>query len=467
MADAEVTGEVLNFDDLVNIFSYVCPRHLANASRVCQKTWKRYYIARRKVDTGAATGRPGLDYVCKSLRGHRGSVTDVIFITTNDIYDERIIEKSAHPLVASCGQDKNVGIWNTREGKSLWRKSDGHDTSVSCLELIKPNALFASGDDMGVVNLWDVTTGEHTKLQEEHSSIAQIVCESNRNGLFVASRSGEVKIWDVRDTTKSQLTIQSPLLGLKLMKVKGNQTLVLAGTDSVFNTSPGIKVYDIRNLIPEGFAARQQDFQPPNSSLNHPSSSTPSCLCWIPNRPNQLAAGYNNGSIMIWDVNSGQEVYSFRPHVGSVTAVAAVGCKVISAGTECSLSVWDLDKKKSLGSFVDHNSQITDIYADAFKVMSCSRDFSIRVYSWVEVKDIDGINYRHEQFTTVSARHAAIKADKKLTFVPLVFILCRIWGTVRFLISVTNYNMNIKGEHGLEWLVYLQITNKTEFLDHG
>lgn len=366
-----------------------------------EKTWKKYYIARYKVDIGSVTGRPGLDYVCKSLRGHKGLVSDVIFVTTNDIYDKGIIEKSAHPIVASCGHDKSVGLWNAREGKSLWRKSDGHESAVSSLALIRPNDLFVSGDHVGVANLWDVTTGQHTKLEEEHTSIAKIVCGSD-DKLFIASHSGEVKIWDVRDASKSQQTIQSPLLGLKMMMVK-NQTVVLAGWDSVFNSTPGIQVFDTRNLPSAGFQARQQDFQQPNGSLNHPRNSAATCLCWVPGRPSQLAAGYSDGSITIWDMKNLSEAYSFKPHVGSVTAISAVGSKVISAGTECSLSLWDLDAKKSLGSFVDHNLMITDIYADAYKVMTCSRDFSIRVYSWVNKKGDCGDSVR-----TIDSRYTLL-----------------------------------------------------------
>lgn len=359
-----------------------------------EKTWKKYYLARNKVETGSVTGRPGLDYVCKSLRGHRGLVSDVIFITTNDIYDESIVAKSAYSVIASCGQDKTVGLWNAREGKSLWRKSEGHESAVSCLALIKPSELFVSGDQTGIANLWDVTTGQCNKLPEEHNGSIAKMSTGNADQLFIASRSGVVKLWDVKDTSESQLTIQSPLLGLSMMLVK-NETVILAGSDNVFNSTPGIKVYDIRNLAPEGFRARPHDFQQPNGSLNHQRNSTVTCLCWIPGKPHHIAAGYKDGSITIWDVKNLSESYSCKPHVGSVTAISAVGTKVISAGTECSLSVWDLDAKKSLGSFIDHNSMITDLYADAYKVMSCSRDFSIRVYSWVNKNGVRGLSSKY------------------------------------------------------------------------
>lgn len=278
----------------------------------------------------------------------------------------------------------------------MWRKSEGHQSAVSCLACIKPEEQFVSGDQAGIANLWDVGTGQFTTLPEEHSgSIAKMVWSGYDDQLLIASRSGEVRIWDVKDTSKSQQSIQSPLLGMSMMLAK-NETIILAGSDSVFSSTPGIKVYDIRNLTPEGFRARAQDFQQPNGSLNHPRNSTTTCLCWIPGKPHHLAAGYSDGSITVWDVKNLSEHYSYKPHVGSVTAISAVGkSKVISAGTECSLSLWDLDTKKSLGAFVDHNSMITDIYADAFKMMSCSRDFSIRVYSWSSKNGNDALDSKY------------------------------------------------------------------------
>ena len=62
-------------------------------------------MARNKIETGVATGRPGQDYVCKTLRGHKGQITDAVFVTSNDVYNEDIIEKNVYPIVASCSRN--------------------------------------------------------------------------------------------------------------------------------------------------------------------------------------------------------------------------------------------------------------------------------------------------------------------------------------------------------------------------
>lgn len=59
-------------------------------------------MARNKIETGVATGRPGQDYVCKTLRGHKGQITDAVFVTSNDVYNEEIIERMSIRLLQAA-----------------------------------------------------------------------------------------------------------------------------------------------------------------------------------------------------------------------------------------------------------------------------------------------------------------------------------------------------------------------------
>jgi len=47
------------------------------------------------------------------------------------------------------------------------------------------------------------------------------------------------------------------------------------------------------------------------------------------------------------------------------------------------------------------------------------------------------------------------EANRKLTFVPLVFIVCRIWGTARFMIG--NFGHGIVNESYVTWINPLQV----------
>ncbi|EDO41175.1 predicted protein, partial [Nematostella vectensis] len=56
-----------------------------------------------------------------------------------------------------------------------------------------------------------------------------------------------------------------------------------------------------------------------------------------------------------------------------------------------------------------------------------------------------------EHFTPESYLEAAMRADRKLTFVPVIFLLLRIWGTTRFLLYAFGDTT-----HNETWMVYLQ-----------
>ncbi|XP_078375149.1 uncharacterized protein LOC144658580 [Oculina patagonica] len=409
MMAEEVKGNLFSFDELVSIFGYLSPENLSKCAQVCrdwheasqvgslwkrhcfqrwnfchlgrlkpgERTWQKYFIARNKIETGVATGRPGQDYVCKTLRGHKNQVTDMVFVTTNDIYNEEIIEKNAYPIVASSSQDKTVCLWNVREGKSLWRKQCS-ESSVACVTMVSHDTLMASGDVEGNIKLWDVNTGQDTALQGSHQAvITSMLCGKNIIGqdtgnplLIVGFRDGYVKMWDNRITTSSQYELTGPF-GLNYLKLRNDHLLATA---SKFEST--IKIFDIRHLTPECWK------RPELHTLQHPSDAIVMCLCWVPGKQNRLIAGFNNGDIILWNVDSGQQIHCFQGHRGEVSCVSVLGSTLVSAGHDHTVRLWDLNSLKALQTHTDHVGPVTGLHVDAYRVMSCSRDYSIRTYCW-------------------------------------------------------------------------------------
>jgi len=64
--------------------------------------------------------------------------------------------------------------------------------------------------------------------------------------------------------------------------------------------------------------------------------------------------------------------------------------------------------------------------------------------------------YRHQnQFPSQISKEAALKMERKLTLVPVIFILVRIWGTTRFILYVSSPG---RGMHKWEEvLLHLQV----------
>ena len=61
------------------------------------------------------------------------------------------------------------------------------------------------------------------------------------------------------------------------------------------------------------------------------------------------------------------------------------------------------------------------------------------------------VKNRYRQFISHESLEVARRAEKKMTFIPIVFILLRMWGTIRFFLHLYD-----KG-HDSVVLVYLQV----------
>ena len=367
-----------------------------------ERTWQKYFIARSKIETGVATGRPGKDYVCKTLRGHKNQVTDMVFVTTNNIYNEEIIEKNAFPIVASCSQDKTVCLWNVREGKSLWKKQCSEST-VACLTMVSHDTLMASGDVEGFIKLWDVNTGQDTTLQGSRQAvITSMLCGKDIIGqdtgnplLIVGFRDGYIKMWDTRITTSPQYELMCPF-GLNYLKLRNDHLLATAS-----NFENAIKIFDIRYLAPDCWK------RPELRTLQHPSDNIiATCLSWVPGKQNQIIAGYNNGHIVLWNVDSGQQIHCFEGHFGEVSCVSVLGSTVVSAGHDHTVRLWDLNSLKALQTHTDHVGPVTGLHVDAYRVMSCSRDYSIRTYCWS--KAVGSSSNQPENATALDSKYTLL-----------------------------------------------------------
>ena len=335
-------------------------------------------MARNKIETGVATGRPGQDYVCKTLRGHKGQITDAIFVTSNDVYNEEIIEKNVYPIVASCSQDKSVCVWNVREGRSLWKKQS-HESSVACLTVFSNNTLMASGDVGGNIKLWDINTEQASPLQGSHSAVVtSMVCGKDvigqeRGGdqlLFVGFRDGYVKMWDPRQTLSPQYELTCSF-GLNCVKLQSDHLMAVAS-----KSESTIKIFDIRHLAPDCWKSPEMQI------LQHPSDSVVTCFSWVHGKQNQIIAGFNNGDVILWNTDTRQQIHCFQGHIGEVSCINTRGSTLVTAGHDHTVRLWDLNSLEALQTHTSHEGPITGLYIDSYRVISCSRDYSIRTYCW-------------------------------------------------------------------------------------
>lgn len=71
-------------------------------------------------------------------------------------------------LLYTASTDRSLLAVDAASGKARARKSDAHDDAINRLATLSETGL-ASGDDEGVVKLWDSRQGDEVAALEAHS----------------------------------------------------------------------------------------------------------------------------------------------------------------------------------------------------------------------------------------------------------------------------------------------------------
>jgi ribosome assembly protein RRB1 len=147
---------------------------------------------------GSGSGDGGWTVSSDRFRGHKGSVEDLQWSPN---------EKN---VFASCGVDKSIRFWDTREYRKPALSIKGaHESDVNVISWNRNEAhLVVSGGDDGVIKVWDLRALD----QKDDNSGAAAAAEFNHHKepitsvewhprdasmLAASSEDGSVSIWDL------------------------------------------------------------------------------------------------------------------------------------------------------------------------------------------------------------------------------------------------------------------------------
>src|SRR4051812_4334383 len=80
-------------------------------------------------------------------------------------------------------------LWPAWSHAEEWKRLQGHKAKIWCIALSADNALLASGDDEGLIRLWDVASAKQIAvLKDGFSRVHDIIFLKDGKTLLTSSR---------------------------------------------------------------------------------------------------------------------------------------------------------------------------------------------------------------------------------------------------------------------------------------
>ena len=98
----------------------------------------------------------------------------------------------------------------------------------------------------------------------------------------------------------------------------------------------------------------------------------------------RAVSGGDDGTVRVWDLDTGEPLHTLAGHDGQVGAVAvsADGRRAVSGGDDGTVRVWDLDTGQPLHALAGHDGPVraVAVSADGRRAVSGGDDGTVRVW---------------------------------------------------------------------------------------
>ncbi|KAM9312824.1 WD repeat-containing protein 55 [Gastrophryne carolinensis] len=231
----------------------------------------------------------------------------------------------------TISKDKSIHILNVEEGKLVKRITKAHDSSLNSLLLIDEN-LFATGDDAGMLKVWDLRRGTAFMEMKNHEDfISDMAIDQNKKMLLTASGDGTMGVFNIKRRRFELLSEyqNGDLTSVSIMK-RGRKVACGSseGTIYLFNWN--------------GFGATSDRFAVKAESID----------CMVPINDNIVCTGSMDGIVRAINILPNRVIGTVGQHPGEPIEQLAKshdGKLLASCAHDQKIKFWDVS---SIGSIV-------------------------------------------------------------------------------------------------------------------
>jgi WD40 repeat protein len=236
-------------------------------------------------------------------------------------------------LLATGGSDRTVRLWDLAERRQH-AALRGHTSWVNAVRFSADGRRLVSAGADSTARLWDVRNGTQTGVLNHAAAVDDVAFTPDGRGVVTAGWEAAISLWDASSLRLLRRMEGHTSLVVSIAIDRVRRTLASAGIDGT------IRLWDLESgqerskiRAVSGFHVRSVSFAPDGR---------------------QLATVSDNGTVRFWDVEAGetsQEAKTLRGHSGRVTCLAFSPdeSRLITGSWDGTARIWRIATGEELG----------------------------------------------------------------------------------------------------------------------
>lgn len=293
--------------------------------------------------------------------------------------------KKLQAIPSTTDDERTIRLISTETGKVIRRLDVSPDTIVTPLCFSPDGQILASGDLVGKIKLWDVSSGSLLRTLAAHSDPVNSLALSP-DGKTLASGTGDgttavVNLWDVSSST-GRRTLAGDVGGFKSVVFSADGKMIVGGntndTIEVWDAATGAERLKLKNeSAPAALSADGRTMATGSGNLWDIQSGAKlrslkdknfNMLAFSPDGK-VLASGSANKLVKLWDTATGAELHALQGHRFTILALAfSPDGKLLASGSygggNGEIKLWDTASGKELLDLTPRSAGL--VYSLAF-----------------------------------------------------------------------------------------------------
>jgi WD40 repeat protein len=297
------------------------------------------------------------------LKGHTGPITLVAYSPDGN-------------AIATAGADRQVRIWDSGTGDGRTPQlSNGRQVTAMAYSPRRASAMMVTVDEGATVRIWDLTNGRYQQPEPGHEdSISAIAFKLDGSAFATASDDRTILIRDAA-TGRPVKRLRGHRGPVSSVAYRADGTIVSGGRDGT------VRVWKTGSEQPQDADAGTDQ---PEEVFAGFFGEVRSVACSLAADSAAIAAASGDGTILVWDVGTREQLARLESHGGPVYSMAydPTGSVIAAACSDGTVKMWDASTFAQRPQLTGHTSAVRSLAfsPDGTRIATCGYDGTIRVW---------------------------------------------------------------------------------------